>query len=288
MARAGPARPGHGGAVLGLPLAPPHPGQVPGPGDPVPAGLPGLPGALHHEHRVHELRGRPPGQQAGRDPGHRGGLGDQGPRLDRLPAVGRHQGRPGHRRPRVPSGRPRDPGRPARHPRRPGAAGRRRPPVLGPEQHHRGPRLHHPQHRAGRGPRGGPGRLQRAHPRRGDRARRAHPRLRGRPPAVLRPGLRLHQGRQDGPDLDRRRPRRPVRRRQGRAPGPGLAGQRRPAQLHRRAHRPADRQVLLPHAGLERRLRRPDRRVHLRPGGCWWRSCSTTSGSGASASTGRC
>src|SRR5215218_9322691 len=91
VARAGPARPGHGGAVLGLPLAPPHPGQVPGPGDPVPAGLPGLPGALHHEHRVHELRGRPPGRQAGRDPGHRGGLGDQGPRLDRLPAVGRHQ-----------------------------------------------------------------------------------------------------------------------------------------------------------------------------------------------------
>jgi hypothetical protein len=288
MGRPDPAGRRHGGDLLGLPVAPPHPGQVPDPGDAVPAVLPGVPGAVHHEHRVHELRGRPPGQQAGRHPGHRRGLGDQGPRLDRLPAVHRHQGQPDLRRPGVPAVRPQDPGGPGGHARGPRAVARRRPGVLAPEQHHQGPRLHHPQHRPGRGPRGGPGRLQRAHRQRGDRARRPDPRLRGRPAAGLRRGLRLHQGRQERPDLDRERQGRLVPRRQGRQAGPGLAGQRRVPQLRRRAHQQADCQVLLPHAALELRLRRPDRGAHLLPGGCWWRSCSTTSGSRASASTARC
>jgi hypothetical protein len=46
---------------------------------------------------VHELRGRPPGQQGGRDPGHRGRLDHQGARLGRLPALRRHRGRSRHR-----------------------------------------------------------------------------------------------------------------------------------------------------------------------------------------------
>lgn len=49
----------------------------------------------------------------------------------------------------------------------------------------------------------------------GDCQRRPDTRLRGRSPAGLRPGLRLHQGPGDRPDLDGERLRRPVRRRQG-------------------------------------------------------------------------
>ena len=272
------------------------PGTIPAkylmPGDAVPARVPGLPGALHHQHGVHELRRRPPGQQGGRDPwrsrarrcGRCAGSTDYALAVatkgdpitgalvfllidpETRQTVGRHRRRPGaaagrRRRARRLSGKVT--AAPTATPSSPSAQ------AGGRERRHR--------------------RVQRAHrERRRSVAAGLTRAFEGSADAGLRRRLRLHQGHRDRPDVDRRRratassstPRARTWPRAGRSTS-GCA-------TSPRGHRPADRRYFLPHAGLELRLRRPDRRWDLRARAAWWRSCSTTSASRGSGSTGRC
>ncbi|CAA9210647.1 MAG: Maltodextrin ABC transporter, permease protein MdxF, partial [uncultured Corynebacteriales bacterium] len=266
LAAAGDPGGGDRPAVRRLPLAAAHPAEVPAARHAVPDRLPDRAGDLHDHHRVHELRRRAPGEQAGR--GHRrpGGLRPAGPGLRAVPADGRRRRRPGHRRAGLPAHRPGDrpvlPG----HPGRAGGPVRRRGDPRRQRPGHRRRGLHRAHRRAGRGAQRRRLRPQRPDRLRGDQGAGAVPGVRGQPAAGVRRRLRLRAGRHHRPDLDRRRLRRLLRRRRGQQPRPGLEGQRRPAELRRRADRPGDPRVVPVDPAVELRLRVRGGRADLRAG----------------------
>ena len=216
------------------------------------------------EHRLHQLRRRPPGQQGRGDRRHPGRLGQAGAGLDRStrsPIA--TKGDPATGRPRLPAHRPDD--RAARssatadglEPLDAGDVDRR------PDrQDHRRRRLHRAQRRPGRRPQRGHHRPSACRPTRAPSASQGLSRaFEGRPPRrttpaatasrTPRPAQTWTADDANGSFVDRRR----------RAPGPGLEGQRRLPQLRPGAHRPGISGALPADPGLELRLR--DRLVGL-------------------------
>ena len=93
----------HRAGVLRLPVPPRRADEVPAAGHALPDRLPGRPGGLHRLDRLHELRRRPPRHQGAGHHGHRGRLGQAGPRLHDLHPDAGHRRRRGDGRHRLPA-----------------------------------------------------------------------------------------------------------------------------------------------------------------------------------------